>query len=209
MGRTLKRVSLDFDWPLNKTWIGYVNPYSSKKSTCCYCDGVGLAPEAKRFYEQWYGNEFFDPVAYGAEPIARDHPKILAMAERNVRCDGLDPDTTTMLVRLEVDRLYWNCFLGHWNHHLIQADVDALIAEDRLWDFTRVPRTKEQIETVKQKVAAGGNSWLPESNLFLSAGIHFLQVGEEADSSRCVLQPSFTKVKKIGYALVEGGYGSV
>lgn len=26
MGRTLKRVPLDFAWPLNKTWDGYVNP---------------------------------------------------------------------------------------------------------------------------------------------------------------------------------------
>jgi hypothetical protein len=27
MGRTLKRVPLDFDWPLNKTWPGYLNPH--------------------------------------------------------------------------------------------------------------------------------------------------------------------------------------
>jgi hypothetical protein len=27
MGRELKRVPLDFDWPLNKVWRGYVNPF--------------------------------------------------------------------------------------------------------------------------------------------------------------------------------------
>lgn len=27
MGRELKRVCLDFDWPLNKVWRGYINPY--------------------------------------------------------------------------------------------------------------------------------------------------------------------------------------
>ena len=27
MSRTLKRVSIDFDWPLHETWEGYVNPY--------------------------------------------------------------------------------------------------------------------------------------------------------------------------------------
>jgi len=27
MGRELKRVPLDFDWPLNKTWRGFINPH--------------------------------------------------------------------------------------------------------------------------------------------------------------------------------------
>ena len=27
MGRELKRVPLDFDWPLNKPWEGFVNPH--------------------------------------------------------------------------------------------------------------------------------------------------------------------------------------
>lgn len=26
MGRELKRVPLDFDWPLNERWKGYVSP---------------------------------------------------------------------------------------------------------------------------------------------------------------------------------------
>lgn len=30
MGRTLKRVPLDFMWPLNKRWEGYVNPHYKK-----------------------------------------------------------------------------------------------------------------------------------------------------------------------------------
>ena len=31
MGRELKRVPLDFDWPQNKVWHGYLNPYHSTK----------------------------------------------------------------------------------------------------------------------------------------------------------------------------------
>jgi hypothetical protein len=27
MGRTLKRVAIDFDWPRNKVWKGYINPH--------------------------------------------------------------------------------------------------------------------------------------------------------------------------------------
>ncbi|MGN6103996.1 MAG: hypothetical protein ACTHU0_02730, partial [Kofleriaceae bacterium] len=67
-------------------------------------------------------------------------------------------------IQREITRLFKVCFQHHWSHHLIQADVDALVAANQLWDFTHVARTPEQQEIVRQKVAAGGNSWLPESN---------------------------------------------
>lgn|SRR3990167_6789817 len=34
MGRKLIRVPLDFDWPLNKTWEGYLNPHFRKCPDC-------------------------------------------------------------------------------------------------------------------------------------------------------------------------------
>lgn len=51
-----------------------------------------------------------------------------------------------------------------WNNNLEQEDVDALIKAGRLMDFTRVPINDEQKEIVKQKIADGGNSWLPYDN---------------------------------------------
>lgn len=43
MGRQLKRVALDFDYPLNKTWEGFLNPYYKK---CPHCEnGVTKARE--------------------------------------------------------------------------------------------------------------------------------------------------------------------
>lgn len=36
--KTLKRVPLDFQWPPNKVWEGYINPYARK---CEPCDGSG------------------------------------------------------------------------------------------------------------------------------------------------------------------------
>ncbi len=35
MGRELKRVPLDFNWPLNYKWKGYLNPYSYVECTAC------------------------------------------------------------------------------------------------------------------------------------------------------------------------------
>lgn len=34
MGREIKRVALDFNWPLNKVWEGYLNPHYEE---CPYC----------------------------------------------------------------------------------------------------------------------------------------------------------------------------
>lgn len=52
MGRELKRVPLDFDWPIDMLWKGYVSPYNSQK--CKSCDGLGLNPETKAISDAWY-----------------------------------------------------------------------------------------------------------------------------------------------------------
>jgi len=48
MGRELKRVALDFDWPLNKIWKGYVNPYYKE---CESCKGSGNTLAYQRLCE--------------------------------------------------------------------------------------------------------------------------------------------------------------
>ena len=84
MGRTLKRVPLDFDWPLKQTWKGYISPY--RAVPCVACAGSGYSPEYKRLQDEWYG---------------WDRPRGYA-----------------------------------WQYNLSQEDVDALVAERRLHDFT-------------------------------------------------------------------------
>ena len=163
MGRELKRVPMDFAWPLDTVWGGYLNPYWKQSAPCPACDGSGYSPEARLFQDQWYGTAPFDPVAYGAVPLSTDSPILREIAER--QCERT-PDyygTGEYNIRREQVRLHalWR---AQWCHHLIQADVDALLEHGRLKDFTHVPRTDEQREIVKAKMAAGGNSWLPESN---------------------------------------------
>ncbi len=51
-----------------------------------------------------------------------------------------------------------------WCDNITQDEVEALVKEDRLWDFTRVPLNEKQREDVRKKMAAGGNSWLPYEN---------------------------------------------
>ena len=69
--RELRRVPLDFHWPLNTVWGGYRNPFYTQSEKCDACDGTGESPEYKRLGDEWYGYADFDPVAYGATPITR------------------------------------------------------------------------------------------------------------------------------------------
>lgn len=55
MGREIKRVPLDFDWPLKQCWEGYLNPWRS--TTCGYCNGSGYNPETKQVSDDWYDFE--------------------------------------------------------------------------------------------------------------------------------------------------------
>jgi hypothetical protein len=180
MSRNLKRVPLDFEWPIGKVWPGYVNQHGDAIVDCDACDHSGYAPDAKRFHEEWYGDAPFDPVTYGATPLTIDHPVVQEIAERNVRrapefyigpngrshlasADTPASRVVKLTVKREALRLF-QLWRGMWSHHLIQADVDALVAANRLPEFTHVPITDEQHAVVKAKVAAGGNSWLPEQN---------------------------------------------
>lgn len=225
MSRHLKRVPLDFAWPLKQIWSGFLNPYADLAAECPDCqngfDRAGGRPDANAalFSEQWYANAPFDPIAYGAEPLSPDSPAIWNFANDNVDRDpgfymtssekaarhthlqkigddlmeihrtmttaelkaALDRPTADLenlespgvvelesfrkpAIAREAARLHalWR---GRWCHHLIQADVDALVKADRLPDFTRRPRTPEQVKQLEVQAAAGLPSyWLAEPN---------------------------------------------
>lgn len=150
MGRELRRVPLDFDWPLKKQWWGFLNPHYTACVNCAACDGSGYSPAAKRLADQWYGHEGepFRPEMTGSTPFLPTHPIVRARAERNA--------TGEWAVQREAQRLA-DHFNAGWVHHLDADDVAALVAADRLHDFTRRPRTDEQ----RQKYPRG---WMDEDN---------------------------------------------
>jgi hypothetical protein len=113
MGRELKRVPLDFNWPKNQAWKGFINPIHSQQ--CKPCDGSGCSKDAKRMQDEWYGFDL--PQRVGRQDKA-------------------------------------------WQYNLSHEDVQALLDAERLWDFTRIPRTEDQ----KDKSAQHPNGWLKESN---------------------------------------------
>lgn len=146
MGREIKRVPLDFDWPLREVWHGFLSPDSLDGETCPSCArpvsyqgevprGDGYAPRAQELHDLWYGNAPFRPEDNGSSPLTVETPAVRAFAERNV---GRSPEYYGYgehAVVTEAARLcaLWN---GMWSHHLNDDDVAALVAAGRLMDFT-------------------------------------------------------------------------
>lgn len=133
MGRVLKRVPLDFDAPLNKIWVGYINPHPYNK--CEMCGGHGLSDMAHRAEKRWYGFLPFSPDQNGSTPHSSEHPSIMQRAQRNIAREHEDEDGLDVLIRAEARRLAAH-FNSEWCYHLNDADVAALVADNRLWDFT-------------------------------------------------------------------------
>lgn len=107
MGKLLRRVPLDFDWPLRKTWPGYVTPTWRR----CPADGVDCFAGSTAA-NQWLGAVCRQLVMLGDEALhapeavglrARGmlvpHPWIESwpLAARTNRCGGLVPFTTQLL----------------------------------------------------------------------------------------------------------------
>jgi len=70
MSLNLKRVALDFVWPLDKRWAGYLNPWESFVVECMECGRTGYSPQAREMSEQWRG-----VVPYkGKTPLTMQNP---------------------------------------------------------------------------------------------------------------------------------------
>lgn len=135
MGREVKRVPLDFDWPMKEIWEGYITPERLLEDSCPDCT-QGMTPEGQRLYDQWYGNAPFQPEDTGSRPLTPQSRAVWAFAKRNVeRAPDFYGQPTHDNIWREGKRLA-DLFNGQWCHHLDQDDVDALLAEDRLRDLT-------------------------------------------------------------------------
>jgi hypothetical protein len=162
MGRVVMRVPLDFAWPLDKTWEGYVRPKKFEENTCPACNGGAYSPFAQHLYDQWYGKAPFNPADTGSTPLTVDTPAVRAFAERNVADSPWFYGTGEAAIVREAQRLIgmWN---RQWSHHLAQEDVDALVAGGRLMDFTHTWEGPERrwvkIEPPVTPTAAQVNEW--------------------------------------------------
>ena len=60
MGRTMKRVPMDFDWPVGRVWKGFLNPYHGCDCPWCYDEeqrgSYGFTKEYREYEKTWYGH---------------------------------------------------------------------------------------------------------------------------------------------------------
>lgn len=106
MGRELKMVPLDFDWPVKIIWRGYVNPYREIK--CEPCGGTGRNPETRRLLDTFYGDgDHGDGWGLG---LTQDEVDALVASGRLPELTRL-PRTDEQRVALEAQRAagggYW------------------------------------------------------------------------------------------------------
>lgn len=135
MGREIKRVPVDFAWPIYEVWRGYLMPDELDETRCPVCDGSGYSAHAQNLHALWYGKLPFDPITTGSTPFTPATPAVRARAERNVSHSPSYYGTGETAIVQEATRLA-ALFNGQWSHHLDQGDVDALVRAGRLHDFT-------------------------------------------------------------------------
>ena len=119
MGREVKRVPLDFDWPMDKIWSGYTYTDEERErfaeDDCPDCE-LGYAPRAKYLHDLWYGKVPFRPEDNGSTALTPYDRAVYEYAKRNVERDpwyygGSNEDA----ILREARRLagLWN---GMWCH---------------------------------------------------------------------------------------------
>lgn len=157
MGREIKRVIEGFDWPLNKTWEGFLTPEWLHEGKCPDCTN-GYSREAEIFHQEWYGHAPFDPMSTGSTPLTADTPAVHAFAQQNVDRSPSFYGTGPAAVHREGERLakLWN---SQWAHHLSQVDVDALVDEGRLWYLSRGRDGSKGKTPPHRPTAAEVNTW--------------------------------------------------
>lgn len=135
MSREVKRVAIDFEWPLSEVWQGYLRPDRLGGIECDACGGSGDAPRARELSDLWYGYRPFLPEDNGSTLLMADTPAVRAFAERNVERAPEFYGSSERAIRREARRLadLWN---GQWSHHLNADDVAALLEAGRLMDLT-------------------------------------------------------------------------
>lgn len=140
LSREVRRVPLDFNAPIHKTWEGYVRPSSLSYAPCEVCGpptaiiagglesyggtGDGLSPEARQLSQTWYGH-IID---------WHNRPRALAL---------------------------------EWSNKLGQHEIDALIEKGRLNPVIDCPRG---CQTPDQRGIQRGQPWRTDCSACQGAG---------------------------------------
>ena len=112
MGREIKRVPENFNWPVGKVWEGSLMPKELHSVPCNHCSQTGYNPETQKIYEDFYDSNNFGitwTYQYNVDPqgnpATRPPWRILGKSKR-------------------------------WCNDISQDEVQALVDKNRLMDLT-------------------------------------------------------------------------
>ena len=81
MGREIKRVAANFDWPLEKIWDGFLMPDELRPIPCKTCDQQGTNQATKEIADNFYGDGRADPNRW-CDKITQDEVEALVREGR-------------------------------------------------------------------------------------------------------------------------------
>ncbi len=135
MGRELKRVPLDFNPPLNKTYDPNPNPYYKYNKDCSHCRGKGVSPHAVHLENLWYGKTLFIPEERGSKKHSKNMPAIIFRAQKNIDFSPEFYGTSEDAVTLEAERLA-ELYNQSLSYHLTKEDIAILLRDGHLKELT-------------------------------------------------------------------------
>ena len=146
MGRELRRVALDFTWPLGQRWEGFLNPHERLRKECPHCDGTGYSMSYRLLYNVWYGHLFDNANRLLMQALAGPsnvHHEVLRFVAK----------------RLETGK--------PWCYDIDHGDLDALVKHGRVRSDLRRqgddrPLTVEEVNATARKYMLHDsiNSWV-------------------------------------------------
>lgn len=202
MGREVKRVALDFQWPLDEIWKGYLNPHYSKCHQCPACKGAGVNPATKQLQEDWYDSD--RTGRKWCHALTQDEVDALVKEGRlndlTSKWDGKKWEKVRDVTAQEVNTWAQKQFLGHdaINRLIcvetrakrlgVWGDCPMCRGEGSLWE---TPEDKVKSDTWEETHPPAGEGW---------------QLWETV-SEGSPISPVFDTPEKLAQWLAAGGVG--
>lgn len=127
MGREIKRVPLDFDWPLQKIWEGFLEP---QRYGCVQCAGKLVNPDCRECDGNGYRSEYTEPpVGAGYqvwETVSEGSPVSPVFEYETQLIDWLILQGYSAVGASEFVRLGWTFSAMFTPQHGFQNGIDAL-----------------------------------------------------------------------------------
>ena len=164
MGREVRRVALDFEWPLKKTWEGFLNPHYRQ---CSACEGSGMTSARQRL------NELVRLILLSGEDTVRKrgtlpHPYFSEMGSLYHMHDKVvSPDMLQIADGLAGQKMsesaFGFCSSGSWR---ATKKIVAAAGLDEKWGYCPVcdgegedPTTKAASDAWKETPPPKGDGW--------------------------------------------------